>query len=101
RPQGTAAAPVLGYAGVANKGLAGLELQLAGKLTGTPGRETIVRDPFGRPIAIQNIVPAKEGKAAFLTLDHTIQANAEQVLRATVAHWHAKDATAIVLDPKT
>jgi cell division protein FtsI (penicillin-binding protein 3) len=100
-PQGTVAAPVLGYAGVDNKGLAGLELQLDGKLTGTPGRETIVRDPFGRPIAIQNIVPAKEGKAAFLTLDHTIQANAEQVLRATVAHWHAKDATVIVLDPKT
>jgi cell division protein FtsI (penicillin-binding protein 3) len=100
-PQGPVAAPVLGYAGVDNKGLAGLELQLDGKLTGTPGRETIVRDPFGRPIAIQNIVPAKEGKAAFLTLDHTIQANAEQVLRTTVAHWHAKDATVIVLDPKT
>jgi len=46
-------------------------------------------------------VPTREGKAAFLTLDHTIQANAEQVLRATVAHWHAKSATAIVLDPKT
>jgi cell division protein FtsI (penicillin-binding protein 3) len=100
-PQGAVAAPVLGYAGVDNKGLAGLELQLDGKLTGTPGRETIVRDPFGRPIDIQSVVPAKEGKAAFLTLDHTIQANAEQVLRATVAHWHAKDATAIVLDPKT
>lgn len=100
-PQGPVAAPVLGYAGVDNKGLDGLELQLDGKLTGTPGRETIVRDPFGRAIDIQNIVPAKEGKAAFLTLDHTIQANAEQVLRTTVAHWHAKDATAIVLDPKT
>ena len=37
----------------------------------------------------------------FLTLDHTIQANAEQVLRQTVAQWGAKNATAIVLDPKT
>jgi cell division protein FtsI/penicillin-binding protein 2 len=100
-PQGPVAAPVLGYAGVDNRGLAGLELQLDSKLTGSPGRETIVRDPFGRPIDIQSVVPAKEGRAAFLTLDHTIEANAEQVLRTTVAQFHAKDATAIVLDPKS
>src|SRR5207253_11099266 len=37
----------------------------------------------------------------YLTLDHTIQANVEQVLRQTVAQEHAKDATAIVLDPRT
>jgi cell division protein FtsI (penicillin-binding protein 3) len=37
----------------------------------------------------------------FLTLDHTIQANAEQVLRQTITEWGAKHATAIVLDPKT
>jgi cell division protein FtsI (penicillin-binding protein 3) len=46
-------------------------------------------------------VPARQGRDVFLTLDHTIQANAEQVLKATVAKWHAKDATAIVLDPRT
>ena len=100
-PQGSVAAQVLGYAGVDNKGLSGLELQLDPQLTGAAGSQTVVRDPTGRPIAIQSVVPAREGKAAFLTLDHTIQANAEQVLRATVAHWHAKSATAIVLDPKT
>jgi cell division protein FtsI/penicillin-binding protein 2 len=37
----------------------------------------------------------------FLTIDHTIQANAEQVLRTTIAQWGAKHATAIVLDPRT
>lgn len=100
-PQGSLAAQVLGYAGVDNKGLAGLELQLDPQLTGAAGSQTVVRDPTGRPIAIQSVVPAREGRAAFLTLDHTIQTNAEQVLRATVARWHAKRATAIVLDPKT
>jgi cell division protein FtsI (penicillin-binding protein 3) len=100
-PQGSVAAQVLGYAGVDNKGLSGLEFQLDPTLTGTAGRQTVVSDPSGRPIAIQGVVPAREGKAAFLTLDHTIQANAEQVLRSTVARWHAKSATAIVLDPKT
>jgi cell division protein FtsI (penicillin-binding protein 3) len=100
-PQGAVAAQVLGYAGVDNTGLAGLELQLNAQLTGSPGSQTVVRDPAGRPIEIQNVVPARDGKAAFLTLDHTIQTNAEQVLRATVAQFHAKDATAIVLDPMT
>ena len=100
-PQGSLAAQVLGYAGVDNKGLSGLELELDPQLTGSAGSQTVIRDPIGRPIAIQSVVPARDGKAAFLTLDHTIQANAEQVLRATVAQWHAKSATAIVLDPTT
>jgi cell division protein FtsI (penicillin-binding protein 3) len=100
-PQGSLASQVLGYAGVDNRGLSGLELELDPELTGSAGSQTVIRDPIGRPIAIQSVVPAREGKAAFLTLDHTIQANAEQVLRATVARWRAKSATAIVLDPKT
>ena len=100
-PQHSVAAQVLGYAGVDNKGLSGLELQLDSQLTGAPGEQTIVRDPFGRVISIDHAVPARPGRAVFLTLDHTIQANAEQVLRDTVARWHAKDANAIVLDPKT
>ena len=43
----------------------------------------------------------RPGRSVYLTLDHTIEANAEQVLRATVARWGAKHATAIVLDPRT
>ena len=100
-PQDSVAAQVLGFAGIDNNGLAGLELQLNSQLTGTPGRETIVRDPFGKPISIASMVSARQGRDAFLTVDHTIQANAEQVLKATVAKWHAKDGTAIILDPRT
>ena len=100
-PQRSVAAPVLGFAGVDNNGLAGLELQLNSVLTGKAGEETVVRDPLGHVISIENEQPAREGRNVFLTLDHTIQANAEQVLRQTVAKWGAKDATAIVLDPHT
>ena len=100
-PQRSVAAQVLGYAGLDNKGLSGLELQLDGSLSGKTGEQTVIRDPFGRPIEIEPVTPARPGKAAFLTIDQKIQANAEQVLRETVAKWHAKDATAIVLDPRT
>jgi cell division protein FtsI/penicillin-binding protein 2 len=100
-PQSSVAAQVLGYAGVDNNGLAGLELELNSELTGVPGQETILRDPFGHTLDVQNVQAAKPGKDVFLTIDHRIQADAEQVLRATVAKWHAKSATAIVLDPHT
>src|SRR5436305_6875492 len=99
-PQHSVAAQVLGYAGLDNTGLAGLELRLNDSLTGTNGSQTLVRDPFGRAISIENVVPPRHGKDVFLTLDSKLQSNAEQVLRETVHKWGAKDATAIVLDPR-
>ena len=100
-PQHTVGAQVLGYVGVDDKGLAGLELWLDKELAGRAGHETIVKDPEGRVIDVANDRPAVQGKDVVLTLDHTIQANAEQVLRQTVQKWGAKDGTAIVLDPRT
>ncbi len=100
-PQHTVGAQVVGYAGIDDRGLAGLELQLDKQLTGRAGRETIVKDPLGRTIDVEEQVGERPGRDAFLTLDHTIQANAEQVLRATIARWHARSAEAIVLDPRT
>jgi cell division protein FtsI (penicillin-binding protein 3) len=91
-PQKSVAAQVLGYAGVDNKGLAGLEVGLDGRLAGRPGTETVVKDPLGRPLDVIDSVPERQGRDVFLALDHTIQAQAESVLRATVAHWHAKSA---------
>jgi cell division protein FtsI (penicillin-binding protein 3) len=99
-PQGSVAAHVLGYAGVDNKGLAGLELQLDKTLAGVPGAESRIRDPFGRVIDVVSERPAKPGRDVFLTIDHAIQANAESILRQTVEKWHAKNATAVVLDPR-
>ena len=92
---------MVGYAGVDNKGLGGLELEYDRKLSGHPGKQTIVRDPTGRAIDVISSSPVQEGADVFTTLDHTIQAKAEQVLRETVATWGAKAATAIVLDPTT
>ena len=50
---------------------------------------------------MQNERPEVPGKNVYLTLDHSIQANAEEVLRDTVRKWGAKSASAIVLDPRT
>jgi cell division protein FtsI (penicillin-binding protein 3) len=100
-PQGPLAAHVLGYAGDDNKGLAGLELSLDRILRGRAGAETVVRDPFGRVVDVISATDEKQGRHVYLTLDHGIQANAEQVLARTVKRWQARAATAIVLDPRT
>jgi len=100
-PQFSLASQVIGYAGVDNHGLAGLELSLDKQLAGRPGRERIVKDASGQAIDTVVSQPERDGSDVYLTLDHTIQANAQTVLRDTVAKWHAKSATAIVLDPAT
>src|SRR5438093_740486 len=100
-PQHSVGAQVLGYVGVDNNGLAGLEFELDHELAGTAGHQTLVKDPAGRVIDVLGDRPEVQGRDVTLTLDHTIQANAEEVLRQTVHKWGAKSATAIVLDPRT
>jgi cell division protein FtsI (penicillin-binding protein 3) len=98
-PQGSIAAQVLGYAGVDNRGLAGLELTLDRLLAGRPGRQTIVKDPFGRVIDVVSSIRERAGRDVVLTLDHTLQANVENLLRQAVRERSARGATAIVLHP--
>ena len=100
-PLSHVAAQVVGYAGTDNHGLAGLELGLEDKLAGTPGSETVIRDPSGRPIDVLHSTDARQGEDVTLTIDNRIQGQAEAVLRNTIDRWHAQGASAIVLDPRT
>jgi cell division protein FtsI (penicillin-binding protein 3)/stage V sporulation protein D (sporulation-specific penicillin-binding protein) len=100
-PQGPVAAQVLGFAGLDNKGLEGLERSLEKVLAGRPGSQTIVKDPFGRALDVVSTNPETPGKNVRLTIDHQIQANAETVLQETVRRWGARAASAIVMDPYT
>ena len=100
-PQGNVAAQVLGFAGIDNEGLEGLERSLDPTLEGKPGSEVVITDPYGRAIDVVEARPERPGKNVTLTIDHQIQASAEEVLARTVRAWNAKGATAIVLDPRT
>lgn len=100
-PQLSVASEVIGFAGTDNKGLGGLEVQYNRNLTGKKGKQTIVRDPFGRAINVVSMTPEQQGHDLFTTIDHTIQANAEAVLRKTIARWQARSATVVVMDPRT
>jgi cell division protein FtsI (penicillin-binding protein 3) len=100
-PQGRVAAHVLGFAGTDNKGLDGLERSLDKTLAGKPGFEIVVRDPLGRAIDVVTSRKERAGRNVVLTLDHQLQASAEQLLARAVLRWRARGATAIVMDPRT
>lgn len=100
-PQGAVAAQVLGFAGLDNEGLEGLERHLDGTLAGKPGSETVIRDPFGRAIDVITQKPERPGANVVLTIDNQLQAQAERVLADHVGRWGAKAGTAIVMDTRT
>lgn len=100
-PQRAVASEVVGYAGLDNRGLSGIELEYDGGLSGEDGSKTIARDPFGRTLQVIESEPVRDGRDVHLTIDHTIQGHVERVLRQTRSRWSAKAATAVVMDVET
>ncbi|HMB18123.1 MAG TPA: penicillin-binding protein 2 [Gaiellaceae bacterium] len=99
-PQGSVAAHVLGFAGIDNHGLTGIELARDRTLAGRNGRQTVVRDPFGRTLDVIRSEAPVEGRDIRLTIDNTLQANAQSVLGKAIRRWGAKAATAVVMNPR-
>jgi cell division protein FtsI/penicillin-binding protein 2 len=100
-PRGTLAAQVLGFVGTEGKGLSGLEYSQSALLRGTAGERHTVSDARGQPISIANVHTEQPGATLELTLDANIQQRAEDVLGAVGRVFAPKDATAIVIDPRT
>jgi stage V sporulation protein D (sporulation-specific penicillin-binding protein) len=103
-PSGRLASTVLGFVGMEDKGLAGLEYAFNDYLRGTPGKTHVEADEFGRAIpfgdstVVERAVP---GRTLVLTLDSYIQFEAERLIDAAMKTWQAKSATAIVMDVHT
>jgi cell division protein FtsI (penicillin-binding protein 3) len=99
-PNGTLAAHVLGFVGLDNAGLAGIEQFYNQKISGEAGKLFLETDSRGK--AYESFeVQSKPGQDIVLTLDQMVQYRAEQALTAAVKNAHAKSGTAIVLDPRT
>ena len=100
-PRGALAAQVLGLVGTEGKGLAGLEYARDSLLRGHSGERRVVSDAIGQPVSITETHPVAQGKSLTLTLDANIQQRTEDVLGAVAKDFSPKDATAIVMDPRT
>lgn len=100
-PKGTLAAHVLGYAGIDNQGLDGIEYFLDDQVRGKAGFLVALRDGKGsHPLRFKERPPTA-GRAAVLSLDEVIQHLAERELDRAVRKHHAEGGTVIVLRPQT
>jgi cell division protein FtsI/penicillin-binding protein 2 len=100
-PHGSAASQLLGMVGTDGGGLFGLERSHERDLSGHPGKREIVRDALGNPVKVADTKPAVRGHDLHLTIDDAIQERSESVLDNVTSRFHAKGATAIVMDPTT
>ncbi|HMB53606.1 MAG TPA: penicillin-binding protein 2 [Thermoanaerobaculia bacterium] len=102
-PMGELAAQVIGYAGIDQQGLAGLEHLYENRVAGREGSKTLLRDAGGRtaatPFLASTGAAARPGASLHLTLDATIQRIAERELVRGVESSSAARGSVVILDP--
>ena len=99
-PNGPLASHILGYVGLDGIGLGGVEQFYNAKISGEPGKLFLEKDAKGKSYESYEIA-SKPGQTVVLTIDQTIQYQAEQALLAAVHRSRAKSGTVIVLDPRS
>lgn len=102
-PSGASGRSVIGLTDIDGLGLSGLEAQYADILTGVPGSLTVERSPDGRtiPVGDRQVVPAVPGNDLVLTIDRSLQFEAERILANQVEATGAKGGVALVMHPGT
>jgi cell division protein FtsI (penicillin-binding protein 3) len=97
-PNRELAAHVLGYVGMDDEGLSGLEFAYQKKIGGSPGRVLLRSDARQRSFSSVE-KPPDAGEDLVLTIDQTLQYLAEQELAAQVKRSSALGGTVIVMEP--
>ena len=100
-PQGDLAASIIGFTGLDNTGLYGVELEQEKLLRGVDGKYRIEKDIYG------NIIPGNKndyiepvnGSDIVLTIDSQIQYIAQKNLEDVVQGYNALRAIAVVMNP--
>ncbi len=99
-PNNQLAAHILGFVGLDETGLAGIEQAYDKEIRGEAGRVTVETDAHGRAYGSFE-AEARRGETVVLTIDRLVQYKTEEALAAAVERNHAKSGSAIVLDPRT
>ena len=100
-PTGDMTAHIVGFTGVDDKGLGGVELAFQPSLLGRPGNRTVIRDRRGNIIEdVGATRPPQDGKEIRLALDSKIQYLAYSQLKATIDQHKAKAGGAVVIDAR-
>src|SRR4051812_46902989 len=100
-PNSELAAHVIGYVGLDNVGLGGIESAYDAQIRGKDGKVLIQTDNKRRAVFSRVEKAATAGAGIELTIDEYLQHVAERELRIGVEENHAQGGTAIVMDPHT
>lgn len=93
---------VLGYVGIDNQGLSGLELKYNEELTGTSGSIKYYSDAKGNRLnKAEEYKEAISGNNVYLTIDLDLQQSVERELDNAIAKYNPEHALAIAINPKT
>ncbi|MCS1350619.1 stage V sporulation protein D [Mechercharimyces sp. CAU 1602] len=97
------AAHVLGFAGVDNQGLAGIELTYDEGLRGSRGYVSFGADASGKklPGGEERYTPPRDGMDLMLTVDEYIQTVLEREMDQAMAQHNPDNVLAIAMRPKT
>lgn len=91
---------VLGYVGIDNQGLSGIELQYNDYLTGVDGAIKYYSDAKGNSLKLSDVyVAPQQGMNITLTIDYNIQESIERELNNIVSMFSPDMALAVVMDP--
>ena len=92
----------LGYVGIDNQGLSGLELQYDESLTGAYGSIQYYSDAKGNNLSLkENYVEPTNGMNIELTVNYDIQSSVERELDNAMEKYNADGAWAIAMDPNS
>jgi cell division protein FtsI (penicillin-binding protein 3) len=94
-------AQTLGFVGIDNDGLAGIEYQFNDDLQGEPEIYKYLKDAKGRPVKFKSANLDKRAKDIVLSIDKDIQATLEEALKEGVEKHEALRAGAAVMDATT
>ena len=93
---------VLGYVGIDNQGLSGLELQYDTYLTGAAGAIKYYSDAKGQRLRLaESYVEPQNGMDIYLTVNYDIQTSIERELSNVMEKYNADGAWAIAMEPST
>lgn len=93
---------VLGFTGIDNQGLAGLELQFDELLSAKAGDLKIPFDAKGNRLEVsEEVISHGSGMDVVLTIDSTIQTIIEREMNALMLRYKPKSALALAMNPKT
>ena len=93
---------VLGYVGIDNQGLSGIELQYDDYLTGENGAIKYFSDAKGNKLELTDLyIEPQDGMDLQLTIDINIQKSVERELDNVVDMFNPDMALAVVMDPNT